>query len=90
MITWISLLFSLNYEIFLNREEYHDIAMSLCGELRNGKVSLGKLKNKEWNECQYWQHWNILNVVYMFQDVCYIALDLFNKWNSLRSIIWSI
>ena len=23
-------------------EEYHDIAMSLCGELKNGKVSLGK------------------------------------------------
>ena len=23
--------------------EYHDIAMSLCGELKNGKVPLGKL-----------------------------------------------
>ena len=24
-------------------EEYHDIAMSLCGELKNGKVPLGEL-----------------------------------------------
>ena len=23
--------------------EYHDIAISLCGELKNGKVPLGKL-----------------------------------------------
>lgn len=51
MIIWILLFFFLNYEIFFNREEYYDIVMLLCGELRNGKVLFGKLKNKEWNEC---------------------------------------
>ena len=27
--------------ISVSSEEYHDIAMSLCGELKNGKVALG-------------------------------------------------